>query len=98
MVVMSRAIIDAFLFGSLEYIHLYNPRCRPDGEVVVLSHHILKRFLRSSLVIDFCSGHSSNETNYFSAILWVLARTHNNEHCSPKGEQGIHIKYVRDRR
>ena len=58
MVVMSHAIIDAFLFGSLEYIHLYNPRCRPDGEVVVLSHHILKRFLRSSLVIDFCSGHS----------------------------------------
>ena len=56
MVVMSRAIIDACLFFSLEYMHLYNPRCCPDGEVVVLSRHILKRFLRSSWVMDcFCS-------------------------------------------
>ena len=40
-------------------MHLYSPRCRPDGEVVVVSCHTLKRSLRSLLVrvcfVSWCS-------------------------------------------
>ena len=46
------------MFGLLvsAKMALYNPRCRPEGDVVVVSLHRLKRPFRSRMSIVVCCG------------------------------------------
>ena len=59
-------------------MHLYSPRCWPDGEVVVVSRHTLKRSLRSLLVsvcfILWCSRRQCFSTVCVEAslVIWLI--------------------------